>query len=167
MAEKPKSTKQIAERIDPAYHRKRHPLRRLRTYLSIGLFGAAALYAGVAEKREVPTPPRDLRRVRKIREWDAKTVVPRFGFENPEHYYDQAAVGPHLAKLQRPALLVSSRADPMIPWSTMHHLDLPDSKLEHVATDKGGHCSFPKKIDFGLGGAPGLIPQCLAWLDRD
>jgi len=39
-----KSTKDLAQRIDPAYYRSRHPLRRLRLFLSAGLVAAGALW---------------------------------------------------------------------------------------------------------------------------
>ena len=42
--EKPKSTKELAQRIDPFYHRARHPLRRARLLLGLSLCGAAALW---------------------------------------------------------------------------------------------------------------------------
>ncbi len=43
MAE-PKSTKDLAQRIDPVYYRHRHPLRRARFLLGAGLCAAAALW---------------------------------------------------------------------------------------------------------------------------
>ncbi len=43
MAEQ-KSTKDVAQRIDPVYYRHRHPLRRLRLLLATGLCAAAALW---------------------------------------------------------------------------------------------------------------------------
>lgn len=39
-----RSTKDLAQRIDPGYHRHRHPLRRLRLLLSVGLVAASALW---------------------------------------------------------------------------------------------------------------------------
>jgi len=39
-----KTTKDLAQRIDPGYHRHRHPLRRLRLLLSVGLVAASAVW---------------------------------------------------------------------------------------------------------------------------
>jgi hypothetical protein len=43
-----KSSKELAQRIDPAYHGRRHPLRRVRLLLSAGLSGAAALWVALS-----------------------------------------------------------------------------------------------------------------------
>jgi len=40
----PKTSKELAQRIDPVYYRRRHPLRRARFLLGAGLTGAAALW---------------------------------------------------------------------------------------------------------------------------
>jgi len=46
---KPKTQKDLAQRIDPTYHRERHWLRRSRFLASLGCFGVAALWvAGTA-----------------------------------------------------------------------------------------------------------------------
>jgi predicted CXXCH cytochrome family protein len=47
MAE-PKSTKDLAQRIEGAYYRRLHPLRRVRLLLSAGLCGAAALWVATS-----------------------------------------------------------------------------------------------------------------------
>jgi len=44
MANEPKSTKEIAGRIEPTYHRRWHPLRRSRAFLSAGLCVVGALW---------------------------------------------------------------------------------------------------------------------------
>jgi predicted CXXCH cytochrome family protein len=43
-----KTTKDLAQRIDPGYHRIRHPLRRLRLLLSAGLAAAAGLWTAAS-----------------------------------------------------------------------------------------------------------------------
>jgi hypothetical protein len=43
-----KTTKDLAQRIDPGYHRRRHPLRRLRLLLSVGLAGASAAWVAAS-----------------------------------------------------------------------------------------------------------------------
>ncbi len=40
----PKSSKELAQRIDPVYYRRRHPLRRVRFLLGAGLTAGAALW---------------------------------------------------------------------------------------------------------------------------
>ncbi len=74
-----------------------------------------SIYEAVAARDRAPTPLEQVRRVRTLREWDAQTVVPRFGFADPDDYYTRMSVGPRLAHLQVPALIVAGRHDPMIP----------------------------------------------------
>jgi hypothetical protein len=48
MSRKKKSTKDLAQRIDPVYYRHGHPLRRLRLLLGVGLVAGAALWVGAS-----------------------------------------------------------------------------------------------------------------------
>lgn len=45
---KKRTTKQLAQRIDPTYFRKGHPLRRIRRLAGVGLFAAAALWVALS-----------------------------------------------------------------------------------------------------------------------
>ena len=63
----------------------------------------------------LPHPYEAVRRARTFREWDALTVVPRFGFADPDDYYDRASAAAALGRLRVPALLVASEIDPVIP----------------------------------------------------
>ncbi|HET6585071.1 MAG TPA: alpha/beta fold hydrolase, partial [Nannocystaceae bacterium] len=53
--------------------------------------------------------------VRKIREWDARVVVPRHGFADVDDYYARASAAPRLGELAIPALYIGARHDPMVP----------------------------------------------------
>jgi predicted alpha/beta-fold hydrolase len=80
--------------------------------------------------RRCPTPlaERAARRTT-IRAWDRLAVVPRFGFVSVDDYHRACSVGPRLAGVQVPALVLSAPADPMIPAATIapHVRDLPAS----------------------------------------
>jgi hypothetical protein len=91
--------------------------------------------------------------------------VPRFGFASPEDYYTRMSVGPHLARLRIPALLVAAEADPMVPPAALR----PSLATEHASltvrwVPRGGHVGFPAGLDLGFAAAPGLERQLLAWL---
>lgn len=111
--------------------------------------------------------PADIARVSKIRRWDELTVVPRFGFRDPDHYYSTQSVGPRVGELRVPALLVGAIGDPMVdrvaidPWAD----PVGGSRLEVRWTDRGGHVGFPADLDLGLGAAVGLESQVFSWLD--
>jgi len=135
-------------------------------YLRHLLGGLREIYGEVARRRGVPTPLPAIAQVETMRAWDRLTVVPRFGFCSVDHYYASQSVGPRLRALERPALIVAARADPMVPPATLAPAlaDVP----EHVETrwTPGGHVGFPAGLDLGLGARPGLEHQVFAWLRR-
>ncbi len=121
-------------------------------------------YAEVAACRSVPTPLAEVRRIRTLREWDRRTVVPRFGFRSPEDYYRRASVAARLDQLRLPALLVAAGGDPMVAADAIAPaLDRRGNHLE-VRWVRGGHVSFPADLDLGLPGSRGLEPQVIRWL---
>jgi len=141
-----------------------HP--RAAVYCGHVLNGLKQIYTEVARRRPVPTPLASVLRVRTIRAWDRLAVVPRFGFASVDDYYQRTSVGPKLAGAQVPALVVSARADPMIPATTIapHVARLPDM-VTHRWLEHGGHVGFPDGVLLGLGEAPpGLPAQVIAWL---
>ena len=123
------------------------------------------LMAAVEARRPLPVPLSVLRTVRTLREWDRHTVVPRFGFASPEDYYTRTSVGPHLARLRMPALLVAAEADPMVPPATLRpSLANDPANLTVQWASRGGHVGFPAGLDLGFAAPPGLERQLLAWL---
>lgn len=105
------------------------------------------------------------RRFATIREWDSTTVVPRYGFESPEHYWRSQSAGPRLREAGLPILYVGSQADPMVPVVTVEqHLARAGGAVDIRWVRRGGHVGFPRDIDLGLPGELGLIPQILTWV---
>jgi predicted alpha/beta-fold hydrolase len=126
-----------------------------------------ALYAAVAAVREVPTPLGDVQRARTIREWDRLTVVPRFGFRDPEDYYARASVGPRLAHLRVPSLLVAAAGDPMVRAEAIRAAAELVPGLDLRWVERGGHVGFPAALDLGFPAPPGLGGQLAGWLLRE
>lgn len=125
---------------------------RATVYRSHVLAGLKDIYAAVSRRRPVPTPLERIRKVRTIREWDSLTVVPRYGFADVQDYYARMSVGPGLAQLALPALLLVNPADPMVPpWSYTHHLEgaLGTTRVETLRA--GGHVGFPQRMGFSDG----------------
>lgn len=143
-----------------------HP--RAAVYCGHVLDGLKQIYTAVARCRPVPTPLASVLRVQTIRAWDRLAVVPRFGFVSVDHYYQSVSIGPRLAGVQVPALVLSARADPMIPASTIApHVERLPELVTHRWLDSGGHVGFPGGLQIGLGEAPpGLPAQVLGWLQR-
>jgi predicted alpha/beta-fold hydrolase len=131
------------------------------------LRGLREIYGQVAARKPVPTPVSRIQAVRTIREWDALTVVPRYGFESVDQYYASMSVGPRLSELEVPTLIVHSDADPMVPgWAVEPALRDPGAKVETRRVRAGGHVGFPHRVDLGLPGERGLEGQVLAWFSR-
>ncbi|MBL4685809.1 MAG: alpha/beta fold hydrolase [Nannocystaceae bacterium] len=78
-----------------------------------------AAYRTMHRRGVTTSPLREVTAVTKIQDWDARAVVPRFGFANVEDYYARAAVGPHLSALKVPACYVGAPFDPMVPRYTV------------------------------------------------
>lgn len=133
-----------------------------RKYLFSGLLD---MYAAMRPIYELPHSLERVRRVRTIREWDSLTVVPRFGFDNADDYYRQSSVGPRLAQLTVPALLLAAEGDPMVSSRSVRAgLERGAESLRVVWAPRGGHMTFPRQLDVGLGGGAGLEAQVWNWL---
>lgn len=124
------------------------------------------LYAEVAARSTVPTAPERLAHVDSIREWDALTVCPRYGFADPETYYSTQSVSPRLRHLHVPALLVVSRNDPMLSVADVEASLGEANALLDVRRAGGGHVGFSPRLDLGEDAPLGLERQVLRWAER-
>ncbi len=135
-----------------------------RRYVLSGLCG---MYAEVVARRELPLSVTEARKIRRIRDWDRRTIVPRFGFEDPEDYYRQASVAGRLGKLRVPALLVAAEEDPMVPRDAiLEGLHGVPELLTLRWTSRGGHLAFAADLDLGEDAPRGLSGQVIGWLSR-
>ncbi|HEX2573925.1 MAG TPA: alpha/beta fold hydrolase [Polyangia bacterium] len=138
--------------------------RRATVYRRHVLAGLKEIYERVAARRPVPTPVERIRRVRTIREWDALTVVPRYGFASVEDYYERMSAGPRLGALRRPTLLVPSRHDPMVPaWTFEDHLAAASRHLTVHWVEGGGHVGYPPRIALEGQRVASIEAHILAW----
>lgn len=131
------------------------------------LAGLCDMYAQVAARRELPLSVAEARKIRRLRDWDRHTVVPRFGFADPEDYYRQASVAGCLGQLRVPALLVAAEDDPMVPREAiLRGLSGASDRLSLRWTGSGGHLAFPARLDLGEEAPLGLAGQVVGWLLR-
>lgn len=129
------------------------------------LAGLKAIYSEVARRKRVPTALKRVLAARTIREWDGLTVVPRYGFESAEQYYEAMSVGPRLGELRVPALLIQNDLDPMVPrFSYDKHLSASHPRLTTHHLRAGGHVGFPALVQLGDAPAAQLEDQVLSWL---
>lgn len=92
--------------------------------------------------------PKDLWRVRTVRDYDEIVVVPTHGFRDADDYYTQASSGPHLAGVRVPTLVVHADDDPMVPGSTVApFLRARPPSVEVAWSAAGGHVGWYAGLD--------------------
>ncbi|MEY4545423.1 MAG: hypothetical protein RL685_1618 [Pseudomonadota bacterium] len=124
-----------------------------------------ACYLSVAQRHAVPTPPARVLRIRRLREWDELTVVPRFGFGSAAQYYRQASASTHLHQLSVRTLLVQAEHDPMVLAQTVRPTLLTTPSLLDVRwIRRAGHVGFPPDLNLDEPAPAGLASQVLSWL---
>jgi predicted alpha/beta-fold hydrolase len=125
-----------------------------------------AIYAAVHARRGDGIRPAEARRIHRIREWDARVVVPRFGYRDPDDYYAKESVAPHLGRLCVDTLYVGACHDPVVARSSVLPA-LPAPRLRTVWDERAGHVAFGPRFDLGCAAPLGLENQVLAWLAGD
>lgn len=120
------------------------------------LGGLKDMYTRAHARGRMRTPLEQVLAIRTLRAWDELAVVPRFGFESVEAYWQATQMGPHLARLPLPTRLVVAKSDPMVlaRTSARHFNGLPSHV--HVEQVAGGHLGFPP--------ASRTEKQLMAWL---
>lgn len=139
--------------------------RRVWLYRSHVLRSLKATVRAVVERRgsdlgwDLPA----IMKVKAIREWDARVVVPRHGFADVDDYYARASAGPRLGELAIPALYIGAMHDPMVPaFAIEPSLARANDLLEVRWMERGGHVGFPDSA-FAEGS---VEASALAWLSR-
>jgi predicted alpha/beta-fold hydrolase len=118
-----------------------------------------------AARRPLPLPLSEALRIERVRQWDERLVVPRFGFNSVEHYYDSQSAARHLETLRVPALVVATRHDPMVLAAGLEDALARAPELLAVRwLARAGHVGFPPRTTLGLSAPAGLEHQAIAWL---
>jgi uncharacterized protein len=129
------------------------------------LHGLRKAYGAVAKRREVPVPMADAMRITRMREWDERITVPRFGFRDADHYYAEASAGRCLRDVRCPTMLVVAEQDPMVPFATVEPaLREVSSHVVVKRTTRGGHVGFPANFSLDQPGPLGIEQQLITWL---
>jgi len=132
--------------------------RRAWPYRAYVLSALRQSYRAVAARRPLATSLEEIARVRTLRDWDRRAVVPRFGFADVDDYYRRASVGPRLSALQVPALYLGMRHDPMVVRAAVEPslAAATPGRLETRWQLRGGHVAGPGTWE----------DEALDWLDR-
>ena len=84
-----------------------------------------------------------LRAISSVREFDELITAPCSGFAGAEDYYARASAINVLGSIARPTLILTSKDDPFVPYSTFERREVRDNpNIRLLATEYGGHCSF-------------------------
>lgn len=114
-----------------------------------------------------PAPFEQVKLADTFRKYDALTVVPRYGFQSVDDYYERACVSRVVDRIQLPTLIVAARHDPMLPWQIADSVrPLLSPAVTFRWAERGGHTGFPRDLDLGEPGALGLESQLETWLER-
>jgi predicted alpha/beta-fold hydrolase len=88
-------------------------------------------------------PPSAVRKIRTLHEYDDRVTATLHGFDDAEDYWRHASCGNYLEGIQRPALMVSSEDDPIIPGRIIPEERISgNSALRLWRTRQGGHVGF-------------------------
>ena len=83
------------------------------------------------------------RGLRTVREFDEAITAPHGGYRDAADYYARASAGPHVARIELPALILAAADDPMIPVGSVASWPLPASGVvRREITPTGGHMGF-------------------------
>ncbi|MET0341998.1 MAG: alpha/beta fold hydrolase [Polyangiales bacterium] len=141
------------------------PARAL--YRRYVLGGLLSNYVAYSRRGNAPTPLPLVRRATTFRDYDALTVVPRYGFASVDDYYTRACASQVVSRIERPTLVVAARRDPMLPWQIAESVRPSFSPaIDFRWAERGGHAGFPRDLDLGESGTLGLEAQVHAWLER-
>jgi predicted alpha/beta-fold hydrolase len=95
-------------------------------------------------QREAGVPEQLLGRKKSPRglfDFDDRFTAPVSGFRDAADYYAQSSATQFLVKVAVPTLILASRDDPLIPFSTFLQAERPATVQLHLA-DSGGHLGF-------------------------
>ncbi len=104
----------------------------------------------------LPIELAQLKRLRRIRDFDDLITSKIHGFSDAVDYYRQCSAMPRLASITRPTLIIHAKDDPFMD----HHV-IPDTttlpaNIEYQLTEHGGHVGF----------VGGTLRQPKMWLEQ-
>lgn len=124
-------------------------------------------YAPLHERGLALSPLERVLEADTFRDYDALTVVPRYGFQSVDDYYQRACVSQVLDRIALPSLIVAARHDPLLPWQIAERVRPSLSPaISFRWAERGGHAGFPRNLDLGEPGPLGIDAQVESWLTR-
>jgi hypothetical protein len=89
---------------------------------------------------------KDLKKVKKIWDFDELFTAPIYGFAGADDFYKRASSKPFISSIRIPTLLVNALNDPFLPASCYPYEEVERSSYVFMETPKrGGHVGFLEK----------------------
>ena len=83
-----------------------------------------------------------VRRARTFAAYDRVVTAPLHGFADEVDYWRRASCEPYLARVRRPALLLSALDDPFVPPAALPERSALPATVTLEVTERGGHVGF-------------------------
>ena len=81
--------------------------------------------------------------VRTLHEWHETMLAPAWGYRDAAEYYQHESALGVVALIRVPALIVTAKDDPFIPFESFRHPAVVQNRfITLVAPERGGHCAF-------------------------
>ncbi len=85
----------------------------------------------------------ELKKVRTVRDFDARYTVTHGGYRDVADYYASASSLPHIKGIQRPTLIIHAQDDPFIPFDALReHSIASNPYVVSLLPRHGGHVGF-------------------------
>lgn len=94
--------------------------------------------------------PKDVHRIRSVREYDDEVTAPAWGFPNASAYYRNESAIASIPSIVCPVVVLSTDDDPLIPVSIFSEVQWPDHTRLYI-TQGGGHMGYISRRKTPLG----------------
>ena len=124
-----------------SYHMDKGYSRVYQRYL-LNLLKANAARKLKAYPDTLPVSLRQLKKVRRIREFDDLITAKIHGFADAIDYYRQCSAMPLLSKITQPTLIIHAKDDPFMDHHSIPAQEFLPDNVHYQLTEHGGHVGF-------------------------
>lgn len=124
-----------------SYHMDKGFSRVYQRYL-LNLLKANAARKLKAYPDTLPVSLRQLKKVRRIREFDDLITAKIHGFADAIDYYRQCSAMPLLSKIAQPTLIIHAKDDPFMDHHSIPAQEFLPDNVHYQLTEHGGHVGF-------------------------
>lgn len=124
-----------------SYHMDKGFSRVYQRYL-LNLLKANAARKLKAYPETLPISLRQLKKVRRIREFDDLITAKIHGFADAIDYYRQCSAMPLLSKITQPTLIIHAKDDPFMDHHSIPAQEFLPDNVHYQLTEHGGHVGF-------------------------